>query len=47
VPRFALIGFGAIAERIVRCRGNLGELPALAGVLVRPGMAFALPPQDR
>ena len=33
--RFALIGFGAIAEEVVRCLGSLGESPALAGVLVR------------
>lgn len=32
---FALIGYGAIAEEIVRCLGTLDELPALAGVLVR------------
>jgi aspartate dehydrogenase len=35
VDRFALIGFGAIAEEMVRCIDALGELPALAGVLVR------------
>jgi aspartate dehydrogenase len=37
VPRFALIGYGAIAEEIVRCLDALGDSAALAGVLVRPG----------
>jgi aspartate dehydrogenase len=36
VPRFALIGYGAIAEEIVRCLDALGESAELAGVLVRP-----------
>lgn len=35
--RFALIGFGAIAEEMLRCLEALGEASALAGVLVRPG----------
>jgi len=35
VKRFALIGFGAIAEEIVRALEASGELDALAGVLVR------------
>lgn len=35
--RFALIGFGAIAEEMVRCLHQAGEAPALAGVLVREG----------
>lgn len=34
-PRFALIGFGAIAEEMVRCLEQSGELDALAGALVR------------
>lgn len=34
--RFALIGYGAIAEEMVRCLDALGETSALAGVLVRP-----------
>lgn len=42
MQRFALIGFGAIAEEIVRCLEASGELDALAGALVRrdpPGRA--------
>ena len=34
--RFALIGFGAIAEEIIRCLEDLGEADTLLGVLVRP-----------
>jgi aspartate dehydrogenase len=36
MKRFALIGFGAIAEEMVRCLEEAGELDALLGVLVRP-----------
>jgi aspartate dehydrogenase len=35
MKRFALIGFGAIAEEMLRCLELAGELDALAGVLVR------------
>lgn len=35
MKRFALIGFGAIADEMVRCLEQSGELGALAGVLVR------------
>jgi aspartate dehydrogenase len=34
--RFAVLGFGAITEEIVRCLEGLGESEALLGVLVRP-----------
>jgi aspartate dehydrogenase len=34
--RFALIGYGAITEELVRCIEGGGELPSLAAVLVRP-----------
>jgi aspartate dehydrogenase len=34
--RFAIIGFGAITEELLRCLEERGELGALAGVLVRP-----------
>ena len=34
--RFAVVGFGAITEEVVRCLESLGELDALLGVLVRP-----------
>lgn len=40
--RFAVIGFGAIAEEIVRCLETLGETDALLGALVRaPRLAGA------
>ena len=40
--RFALIGFGAIAEEMLRSLELRGDLPALAGVLVRaPRLAQA------
>ena len=42
MQRFALIGFGAIAEEIARCLEASGELEALVGVLVR-----SAPPADR
>jgi aspartate dehydrogenase len=34
--RFGIIGFGAIAEEIVRCLDELAELSTLLAVLVRP-----------
>ena len=34
--RIALIGYGAIAEEIVRCLDEREELAALAGIMVRP-----------
>src|SRR3954469_10493110 len=34
--RFAVIGYGAITEEVVRTLDERGELSALAGVLVRP-----------
>lgn len=34
--RFAVLGFGAITEELVRCLENLGEMDRLLGVLVRP-----------
>lgn len=37
MKRFGLIGFGAIAEEMLRCLERAGELDALAGVLVRRG----------
>ena len=36
MKKFAVIGFGAIAEEMVRCLEERGELDALLGVLVRP-----------
>jgi aspartate dehydrogenase len=35
-PRFAVIGYGAIADEMVRCLEALGELDAMTAVLVRP-----------
>ncbi|MGH8669920.1 MAG: aspartate dehydrogenase [Burkholderiales bacterium] len=35
MKRFALLGYGAIAEEMLRCLEEAGELDALAGVLVR------------
>ena len=36
MKKFAVIGFGAIAEEMVRCLEERGELDAMLGVLVRP-----------
>jgi aspartate dehydrogenase len=36
LPRIALIGYGAIADDVVRCLEGRGELSSLAGILVRP-----------
>jgi aspartate dehydrogenase len=36
LPRFAIIGFGAIADEIVRALAERNELGTLVGVLVRP-----------
>jgi aspartate dehydrogenase len=36
LPRIALIGYGAIAEDVVRCLEGRGEISSLAGILVRP-----------
>jgi aspartate dehydrogenase len=36
MKRFAVIGFGAITEEMVRCLAESGEMQRLAGVLVRP-----------
>jgi aspartate dehydrogenase len=36
-PRIALIGYGAIADDVVRCLEGRGEISSLAGILVRPG----------
>lgn len=37
LPRIALIGYGAIADEVIRCLEVRGEISALAGILVRPG----------
>lgn len=34
--RIALIGYGAIADEVIRCLDSLGEIRTLAGFLVRP-----------
>lgn len=39
--RFAVIGFGAITEEVVRTLEERGQLSALAGVLVRPSQLDA------
>ena len=36
-PRIALIGYGAIADEVIRCLDDRGELAALVGFMVRPG----------
>jgi aspartate dehydrogenase len=36
LPRIALIGYGVIAEDVVRCLEGRGEISSLAGILVRP-----------
>jgi aspartate dehydrogenase len=41
MKRFALLGFGAIADEMVRCLEQSGELDALAGALVRRPAADA------
>jgi len=35
-PRIALIGYGAIADEVIRCLDDRGELAALVGFMVRP-----------
>jgi hypothetical protein len=35
-PRIAVIGYGAVADEMVRCLEARGEIAALAGILVRP-----------
>jgi aspartate dehydrogenase len=45
LPRVALIGYGAIADEIVRCLEARGEISSLAGILVRPEQRSRLAPK--
>jgi aspartate dehydrogenase len=45
LPRIALIGYGAIADDVVRCLEVRGEISSLAGILVRPQQLPRLRPK--
>jgi aspartate dehydrogenase len=45
LPRIALIGYGAIADDVVRCLEVRDEISSLAGILVRPEQLARLRPK--
>jgi aspartate dehydrogenase len=45
LPRIALIGYGAVADDVVRCLEVRGEISTLAGILVRPEQLPRLRPK--